>query len=304
MTKTEEKKEKINIDTEQRYMIECCSCGAVVSVDNSVLATECVYCGNTGIRAITKFDYMQPDRILPFSITKEQAIIHFEKAIQDGRLRRLLVKDGFKDKKTYEEIKPVYVPYLIANTTSKVRVLCRRGKNSPNYHLYGDIEIEGAQLDTSSKTDDAYMDSLGIYDVENSVPYNSKYLVGTYSLLNDEDPESSSKWMKMRTAQTVADVCSLFSVADVLNVYSNEPEVSMYSNSVKCVLVPVWMLNIRFNDKIYHYNIHGRTGMFSGIFPYKPGMYNLLKVLCFIIPAILLIASIIIVFILEVLICG
>ena len=51
----------------------CPVCNAKLLVDKNIISTKCVYCRNNVVVNKTNDEFSIPDKLIPFSITKEKA---------------------------------------------------------------------------------------------------------------------------------------------------------------------------------------------------------------------------------------
>ena len=87
----------------------CPSCGASVVADQSVAATNCPYCGNNLLVSGIATTANLPTKVIPFSITKEQA----QACLREHFKKRWYLPRKFEA--SLEHIRGVYVPYYIYN---------------------------------------------------------------------------------------------------------------------------------------------------------------------------------------------
>ena len=86
----------------------CCpSCGAELLCDATTAATSCPYCGNPSVIPGQLTGILKPDFVLPFKLSKEDAI----KALKKHYLKKPLLPSTFSKANHLEEIKGVYVPF-------------------------------------------------------------------------------------------------------------------------------------------------------------------------------------------------
>ena len=101
--------------------IACPNCGVVLSPGVQALTMTCPCCGGffqdeTGSKNESIADHkddsidgVKPDRVLPFALGREV----FLKAFQDSCGKDPIVKDGFLQKISPENVRPVYLPFLV-----------------------------------------------------------------------------------------------------------------------------------------------------------------------------------------------
>ena len=64
----------------------CQNCGAELMTDSTTTATECAYCGSPAILPQEIDAGVRPQKVVPFRITKEQAVEIFQKFFTGKRL--------------------------------------------------------------------------------------------------------------------------------------------------------------------------------------------------------------------------
>ena len=87
----------------------CPNCGAEIVTDATTAATYCFYCHNPVVLSGRLSGEYMPDFVLPFKISKEQAI---EKFLSFARKKRFIPKDFF-EKNQVQKMTGVYFPYWI-----------------------------------------------------------------------------------------------------------------------------------------------------------------------------------------------
>ena len=84
----------------------CSACGAELLAKETEATSYCYYCGQPAVMEEQLSDYLEPDYIIPFKITQEEAA----KILQKKFRRGLFVPRRFKRFKV-ERLTPIYVPY-------------------------------------------------------------------------------------------------------------------------------------------------------------------------------------------------
>ena len=105
----------INADVHSKYydtrVYTCGHCGAEVITSDTESSTFCVYCGNPAIvfSRVSK-EYM-PDGIIPFKITKQQALDKIRSRFENNPIVPKDIGSSFK----LQNMRGIYVPYWIVN---------------------------------------------------------------------------------------------------------------------------------------------------------------------------------------------
>ena len=88
----------------------CQNCGAALMTENTTTATECPYCGSPTILPDRIEGSVKPEKVVPFTITQEQARGQFEEYFK-GKL--LLPNVFLNSRNRIAEMRRLYVPYWL-----------------------------------------------------------------------------------------------------------------------------------------------------------------------------------------------
>lgn len=270
------------VDNDSLRVYTCPSCGAELICDETTAATSCPYCGNPAIMP-EKFEGVQrPDYVLPFKLTKEEAV----EALTKHYNGKIFLPKTFKDKNHIEEIKGVYVPFWLfdmdvdgemryagANTRSY-----RDGDylvtETDHYNIYrsGSMRFEKIPADGSSKMPDDYMDSIEPFDYSALEEFSPSYLPGFMADKYDVDAAKVFDRAEQRCTQTVKDEFRR-TVIGYEEVHSMGQYISLKDSDVHYALMPVWLLSTKWNDKNYLFAMNGQTGKLVGNLPMDKGSF-------------------------------
>ena len=269
--------QQIPVDDYDGYVsYKCESCGAEIVADEQTASTFCVYCGNTAILKSKLSGKFTPSRIIPFKQEKALAINAF-KGLTKGR--PLMPRD-FNKEKNIEKIRGVYIPFWLydINVTGDVNmtgtissswtVADIRYTKTENYRIVrgGSIDYSEIPVDGSSRFENDIMNSLEPFKFEELIPYNHAYLSGFYAEKYDEEgektlPEASQRAMKSAKELLVSDprrYTTKVVTSDTLMAQETKREY---------VLLPVWMVNVKYKNKMHTFAMNGQTGEFIGNIP-------------------------------------
>ena len=258
----------------------CPSCGAEITGDDTLGATVCPYCGQSTV-VKGQFDgALRPDYIIPFKLDKKAAMAAFEADFKNAPF----LPDEFKNKKKIEEMAGVYVPFWMfdcdcnaAITYNAERVTMWSDSNydytkTDYYKLFraGSIGFANIPVDGSKKADDAYMEAVEPFDYSDAVEFNGAYLAGhladKYDVSADESIDRANERVRNSTIEAFENT-----TGDYMSVNPESVNVSFSNGKIRYSLLPVWMLNIKYLDKIYHFAINGQTGKVVGEYPVDKG---------------------------------
>lgn len=253
----------------------CPDCNAEIFADINTSATFCIYCGNTAILKDKLSGKFKPDGIIPFTITKEEAVLEFKKHIKN----KILASSTFLKNCNIEKITGIYVPFWVNNLEVDVK-FNGHGYKNPKYdpitstysfekvlakrHIK--VNFEDVPIDGSTKLDDDMMFNVFPYDMKKIKEYHHAYLSGFFAEKYDDNLENHLSDLKQKSYSTVDKA-----IKESVQIYSEfnliEKDIKMNSIKSKYILVPVWMLNIKYKNKIYPFIMNGQTKEFIGDVP-------------------------------------
>ena len=260
----------------------CPSCGAELICDETTAATSCPYCGNPTVVPGQFSGVLKPDYVIPFKVSKKEAI---EKLKMHYKGRPYLPK-SFKDDNHIEEIQGVYVPFWMFDgkasgeasykaTTSKVY---EKGDEeiteTRHYEVSraGSIGFEKIPVDASSKMPDDHMDSIEPYDYSDLKPFSTAYLPGfladKYDVSVDESRERADTRCMGSLQTALRD-----SVKGYETCFPRGKNASIKAGKVHYAMLPVWVLNTKWQDKDFLFAMNGQTGKLVGDLPVDRGRF-------------------------------
>lgn len=254
----------------------CKNCGAQIVADPNVSTTSCVYCKNTAILKDKLQGEFSPNYVIPFRKTKEDAIEAFMK-LKKGRI---LTPKAFNNKNNIKEMSGIYIPFWLYdyNANGIIEADCKRitSWTSGNYRytktdIYkatrgGSVAFENIPVDGSKRFQNDIMNSIEPFDYKDIKDFNYSYLSGFLSEKYDVSMEEAKTDSVERAKQSfknqmVKDIRGY----DSVSVSSSNINLEDLKNSY--ALLPVWMLNIKYKDKIYTFAMNGQTGKMIGNIP-------------------------------------
>ncbi|WNM25317.1 TFIIB-type zinc ribbon-containing protein [Demequina capsici] len=274
--------------------LKCDGCGSEVVIDTDrSLQARCHWCKHVLSLNNRIPNGAVPDGILPFSVTREQAMGHISAFVQE---RRSFALPEFASTFRPENVMGVYLPYMTVDGNVSARldgvgeILRRRivrEKQATRYQFdrYGvtrflDIEIDDLIVEsnfekadiTSATSTNNVINAILPFDVKNIVRFDAHFLGDNYT--------SQRRDMDIAEAETIA-------AGHFLTVARGDaaPTVRQYDRGVRweaeqvridgarwtAVLLPVWLYGFVENRKgrmVTHYiAVNGRTGATMGSVP-------------------------------------
>lgn len=256
--------------------VYCCkNCGAEIMADETTVATFCVYCGSTAILKDKINASKIPNFIIPFQNEKKDAIEAFKNLTK----HKPLAPRCFKSSKNIEKVMGVYIPFWAYDleASGTVEFIGKDYKHWRDEEYYytktskyevkksGKFDFSKVLADASSKFSDDLMDSLEPFDYKQLTEYNHAYLAGFLADKYDISEEKGLERVSGRTNDTAVDLIK--STVNHESVEVNNNQISVRQKRVYYLLIPVWMVSIRYKEKNYIFAMNGQTGKIVGDIP-------------------------------------
>ena len=257
----------------------CPSCGAELICEESTAASSCPYCGNPNVVPGQFSGTLRPDFVLPFKLSKEDAV----KALKKYYRGKFFLPRSFTSGNHIQEIKGIYVPFWMfdGEAVGDARYEATRSHTyrsgdykiteTEHYDVYrsGAVAFEKIPVDASSKMPDDYMDSIEPFDYAGLKPFSTAYLPGFFADKFDVSIEESSSRADKRCRQSLSDALqgTARNGRPYTSVMPTGEDIHLKRTGVHYALLPVWMLNTRWNGKNYMFAMNGQTGRMVGDLP-------------------------------------
>ena len=270
----------------------CPDCGAEIITDENTAATFCVYCGNTSIIKNRLSGEFAPSKIIPFKIEKKKAIDAFKRL----RKGRPLTPREFTNEKNIEKIQGVYIPFWLYDVNVSGTVEAKATKvsswTSGNTHYTktdyykvirsGDMFYNMVPVDGSTRFNNDMMNSIEPFDYSKLIGYNHAYLSGFLAEKYDVSKEDAFKDAKTRTLNSTREqMLSSMVGYSSKTITSNTLESSI--KNTEYVLLPVWMVNVKYNNQFYLFAMNGESGKFIGNIPIDKKNAFIITIITFVI---------------------
>ena len=254
----------------------CVSCGADLVVTSTQSALTCPFCGNNITLTGQLSGRLRPDGVIPFRISPKElpaAVNRFYKG------KKLLPK-GFFSESTMGEVTGVYVPFWVFNGRLSGRLSYTGYKarshrsgdyiitETDYYRLTRDAQVGFADLpvDASGRVEDKLMDSLEPFRLQEMVPYDPRYLAGFTADRYDVAKSDIESRAGGRMQNSALSVITPLATAGYTSTGRSGGRLST-DLTAKYVLFPVYMFDLTFKGRNYHFAVNGQTGKVVGDLP-------------------------------------
>lgn len=254
---------------------KCTACGAKLMLTGRDASTICAYCGQPSIVFDKVSNEFCPDLIIPFSVTKEEAMANIKTAIQNSKFVSREI-DNYR----LDNLIGVYIPYWMPtidirkamklNGTKQIRQESTPGTFSMSdpdstttipVKLLRDIECIYARItaDSSRQLNDDVSRRLEPWNTDRAIPFSPKYLTGFYANVYDV-PAGEAINISRKRAKEFIDEYIYDSCAEFQPVTVESEETTCDVADLEYALLPVWFITFRCNDNIINILVNGQTG--------------------------------------------
>jgi len=286
----------IQADTASLMSFKCTGCGAEVTINTeSTMTARCHWCRHVfGVNEQVANGAV-PDAVLPFRISKEDAVARIRQFVDK---RRLFALKAFKDQFTPENVVGVYLPYMIVDSNVSASVAGRgeiktreytRGTGDKKQTYYDadvyqverhvDFTVDDLTLESSAERGnlDARANTNNIintilpFDTKNALKWNASFLTGFTSEKRNLDVEK----LRPRLEDQLLSIARA-EVEDSVRRYTRgvrweKERLDVHGTRWVSMYLPVWLYSYHQpgkNGGMLHYiAVNGRTGETMGSVP-------------------------------------
>ncbi|MBS4173157.1 TFIIB-type zinc ribbon-containing protein [Bacillus sp. FJAT-49736] len=269
---------RFSVDEAKEY--HCENCGAVLITEAETVATTCSFCGSGVVIADRLSGSLAPAKVIPFTISKEEAINAFKKWCRKG----LLTPKGFMNADRIKSMTGMYVPFWLFDLNNKVKVsaMCTKVRTytrgdyiyteTSYYEAFRDINLDYCKIpvDASEKMNDELMDKLEPYPYDQLKDFKTPYLAGYIA----EKYNYTDKDLFPRAKDKVKEYVDSYihsTLSGYDTIHFNDKKIATNSVKSSYVLLPVWMISYDYNHSEHTFAMNGETGKVVGKPPISTG---------------------------------
>ncbi len=257
----------------------CPNCGGETETQGFESTIECPFCGATNIVKAEKLKGLKPDSLLPFAVSREQALEAGKAWIK----KRFYAPRKLKKNFAADKFKGIYAPSFLFSTSTFSSYVGRLGKHytvrvrtSKGYRT----EVRTRWFTVSGAIDKAYrdvvveasaaigqdeMNSVLPYDLDARESYKKDYLAGfaaeRYSTSLDDSFETAKELIAPDIRRCILARYD-YDVVGELNV-----DTRYDATRFNYTLLPLWLCGYTYRKKRYRFLVNGRTGKSAGKSP-------------------------------------
>lgn len=282
-------KASLNIDENFNNMvaIKCEGCGSEVIIDaHDKPVARCQWCRSIlSLNDITESGLI-PDKILPFKLTKEEALKNLKEYIQGGDTG-YFVNEKFKQELTLDNVIGVYMPYMIidVNAHSKLKgkgkhiIGYKKSSKKKSYSVETydierefDLYIDDISLESNSNRKDINNDeranniinAVMPFDTEKALKYTGNYLIGYNAEKRDLNQDDLNKDLKDKVVNISQETLRKDNNFYNGGISWNEVNTEVIGTKWLSIYLPIWLYSYQEDtkdSKVLHYvAVNARTG--------------------------------------------
>ena len=270
---TDEPSQHSTFEEKDAREYHCNNCGAVLITEANTAATTCSFCGAGVVLNDRLSGNLAPSKVIPFSISKEQAQDAFKKWCKKGRL----TPSDFMTADRIKNITGLYIPFWLydMNGRGEAEATCTRVRTYSDahyiytetkyYNVYRKVDLNYSRIpcDASRKMEDHMMDKLEPYPYENLKDFNLPYLAGYIAEKYDFTDEDMLPRIKERVGTYVDNYLSS-TISGYQTVSYHRKDINIRKRHADYTLMPVWMVCYDYRKTEHIFLMNGQTGKIIG----------------------------------------
>ena len=257
----------------ENYIYTCSECGGEIVIHGSEASTNCVFCGNPNVVFSRISKDKMPDYIIPFSVTKDQALKAIKKHIESS----LFIPNEIKNF-TPEDVRGIYIPYWIVEARYEGECIIEskksNGKSTSTVHTRkrGKLNLNKFPVDGCAILSNESSARLEPFNPSGMKPFDEDYLLGFYS--NASDITYDEMW-KVTTERAN----EIFEDAALRDVRGSRPKIISKSHSMhilnnyKYAMFPVWFVTFSYEGKHHTILVNGQTNKVVCGLPWRKPLF-------------------------------
>lgn len=270
--------ENIKENIRENATCNCSSCGAGLELKEREITKTCSYCNSGFVVENEEINGLIPDLIIPFQFNKQTAI---QKYIE-GVKKKHFLPNKFKKSPNLDNILGTYVSSFSFDTNTDSTYSGRLRESHTRRNSKGETEtyytteyISGQEhydfydvvVEASSQINQTYIDSIKpfVFDGTSSYKYDADFLRG----YNVESYDTNLHQCKMLSEDIIKERIEDLILSnyhyDSVDYFNLDTTFSNYKYAY--VLVPVYFVNFKYNNKDYVACVNGQTGKLGGKLP-------------------------------------
>lgn len=266
----------------------CSSCGSEIMTGDAEVSTFCSFCGQSTILFDKISKEKRPRKIIPFKITKEDALHRAQYRFNSGKYSFNNINEV-----TVESVKAIYMPYYVYDSEISVSTKIDVKDNHDRVRTFEGVNAKqlNVALDASERFNDKVSVLLNPYNMSQAEKFNMSFLSGFYADRSDIDErdreEDAKKYLLDDIKEDILDktpgvpprsMRDIFK--DGLYDYRRMVDYKLVQSEYKChnktyMLLPVYFITFMAANKTVIILVNGQTGKVVGNVPIDDKKFGL-----------------------------
>lgn len=269
-----------NFDGEEAVEYRCDNCGGTVITEPDTTATSCSFCGSDVVMGDRLVGKLAPVKIIPFTVSKQEAQRQFKKWCKNGRF----IPNHFKLTSRIENITGMYVPYFIYDLHTKVNLDAigtrvtsyRKGDyvytETSFYQVIRDFDLfyNKVPADASEKMQDDIMDKVEPFHYDDLKVFKTPYLAGYLAEKYNYDAKDLLERIQTKVFP-FADQHLKKSTTGYATLTNNDEAIQVREKNSMYVLFPIWIVSYDYENQKHTLVMNGQTSKIVGKTPLSFG---------------------------------
>lgn len=262
-------------DLMECQIYSCTACGAELAVNGVESSTFCAYCGQPTIVFNRVSSTKKPKYIIPFSITKDQAVTSIRNHLSKGSFVPMEIRNF-----SVERVRGIYIPYWLYDIQySDEQYLSgevKSGKSTVTKYFYRSAAATfyDVTMDASKQLNDESSQRLEPFDTVAIQDFEPSFLTGFYADCFDMSKEQMESAARGRCMQMFNEQVEKSVNASNVRILRNSPKLEV--RKTEYAMFPAWFLTFRYQETPYTILVNGQTGKVVGAVPFNKAKVNVL----------------------------
>ncbi|RLD76495.1 MAG: hypothetical protein DRJ10_13480 [Bacteroidetes bacterium] len=285
--------------------IKCDGCGAETTFDPNVISDSCDFCDSPlTSKEGHKSSIIQPKGMLPFKIKDKEGLELYQNWLKKLWFAPNKLKQYARQS---EKLAGIYIPYWTFDSKTNTNYTGERGDDYEETERYTENgeskersvtktrwsnvrgrvsrDFDDILIPASNSLPIKYVERLEPWDLNNLVPYDTKYLSGFKSESYQKGLEDGFVAARDKMKDIIREDVRRDIGGDRQTIDSMDTDFDAVT--FKHILLPIWISAYRYNQKAYRFMVNGRTGEVQGERP-----YSWIKIALFVLMIIAIIATV------------
>ncbi|VAX41922.1 Primosomal protein N' (replication factor Y) -superfamily II helicase [hydrothermal vent metagenome] len=275
--------EKQTEEENDQQEIVCDACGGHTLFSGTLTSSECPYCASPMQldRAFVSKQRVPYDGVLPFKIDRKKAHASLKEWVKS----RWFAPNAFLKKGVEGKFSGIYLPYWTFDSMTGTWYEGERGeyyyvtvgigKNQRQerrtrwYPASGGFQrfFDDILVSASKKMNRKLLENLDPWPLVDSLPFNQQVIAGFLARTYDQELDEGFEDAKTRIDNAILQEVHARIGGDTQRVTRVQSQYDAIT--YKYLLLPIWLLAYRYNEKLFQVVINAATGKVQGERPYS-----------------------------------